>query len=403
MQNIVLQNALTSNQVDELLNNSIVNTNRDSLSETQKVVKFSIPLTESLKIQLETIFSIHLSNVTTLPMRWIKGDTSKHIDHGESSFNNTHLIYLTDSIGSLFVDGQEYAINAGDAHIFSEGLEHYTINTGDNERLILGPMSESGFPVETPLVFFATLSDAQNNVDPIGSTGNYDTITINGISSWLIYDNTYYNTIVTGTLYPPYIQTKPYYSTNYHEGIYRLYPNNSVPISNICFLAKTPITTDQGVVVIEKIQPELHSIRNQRIVTITKTITNDKYLVCFEKNSIGHNIPCEKTIVSKNHLIFNKGKMIKAKDFIGKYDNIYKIKYNGEILYNVLLEKYDKMVVNNLICETLHPNNMISKLYTLLPKYTLEQQYEIIEEYNKEYTKITKYMSNLSKSVKNKK
>ena len=45
MQNIVLQNALTSNQVAELLNNSIVNTNRDSLSETQKVVKFSIPLT----------------------------------------------------------------------------------------------------------------------------------------------------------------------------------------------------------------------------------------------------------------------------------------------------------------------------------------------------------------------
>ena len=67
------------------------------------------------------------------------------------------------------------------------------------------------------------------------------------------------------------------------------------------------------------------------------------------------------------------------------------------------MEEHDKMMVNNLICETLHPNNMISKLYTLLPNYSLEQQYEIIEEYNKEYTKITKYMSNLSKSVKNKK
>ena len=89
-------------------------------------------------------------------MRWIKGDTMPHIDQGESSFLKTHLIYLTDSIGSLFVDGQEYTINAGDAHIFSEGLEHYTINTGDNERLILGPMSESGFPVGSPLVFFAS-------------------------------------------------------------------------------------------------------------------------------------------------------------------------------------------------------------------------------------------------------
>ena len=397
MQNIVLQNALTSNQVAELLNNSIVNTSRDSLSETQKVVKFSIPLTEELKTQLETALSIHLSNVDTLPMRWIKGDTMPHIDQGDSSFLKTHLIYLTDSIGSLFVDGQEYTINAGDAHIFSEGLEHYTINTGDNERLILGPMSESGFPVGSPLVFFASLSDAQNNVNSIGSAGNYNTITINGISSWLIYDNTYHNNIVTGTQYPPDIKT------GYSNGIYRLYSDNPTPISNVCFLAKTPIVTDQGIIAIEKIEPEIHSIRNQKIVAITKTITNDKYLVCFEKNSMGDNIPCEKTIVSKNHLMFNKGQMIKAKEFVGKYDNVYKIKYNGEILYNVLLEKYDKMVVNNLICETLHPNNMISKLYTLLPNYSLEQQYEIIEEYNKEYTKITKYMSNLSKSVKNKK
>ena len=397
MQNIVLQNALTSNQVAELLNNSIVNTSRDSLSETQKVVKCSIPLTEELKTPLETALSIHLSNVDTLPMRWIKGDTMPHIDQGESSFLKTHLIYLTDSIGSLFVDGQEYTINAGDAHIFSEGLEHYTINTGDNERLILGPMSESGFPVGSPLVFFASLSDAQNNVNSIGSAGNYNTITINGISSWLIYDNTYYNNILPGTQYPPDIKT------GYSNGIYRLYSDNPTPISNVCFLAKTPIVTDQGIIAIEKIEPEIHSIRNQKIVAITKTITNDKYLVCFEKNSMGDNIPCEKTIVSKNHLMFNKGQMIKAKEFVGKYDNVYKIKYNGEILYNVLLEKYDKMVVNNLICETLHPNNMISKLYTLLPNYTLEQQYEIIEEYNKEYTKITKYMSNLSKSVKNKK
>ena len=241
------------------------------------------------------------------------------------------------------------------------------------------------------------MSDAQNNVNSIGSAGNYNTITINGISSWLIYDNTYHNNIVTGTQYPPDIKT------GYSNGIYRLYSDNPTPISNVCFLAKTPIVTDQGIIAIEKIEPEIHSIRNQKIVAITKTITNDKYLVCFEKNSMGDNIPCEKTIVSKNHLMFNKGQMIKAKEFVGKYDNVYKIKYNGEILYNVLLEKYDKMVVNNLICETLHPNNMISKLYTLLPNYSLEQQYEIIEEYNKEYTKITKYMSNLSKSVKNKK
>jgi uncharacterized delta-60 repeat protein len=159
-------------------------------------------------------------------------------------------------------------------------------------------------------------------------------------------------------------------------------PSPSPPISNICFTANTPIRTDQGIIAIEKINPDRHTIRNKKIIAITQTITVDKYLVCFEKNAIGKNIPSEKTIVSKNHLIFNKGEMITANDFITKYENVYKVKYKGEILYNVLLEHHDKMVVNNLICETLDPENMIAKLYTLLPNYNLQEQSQIIKKYN---------------------
>jgi uncharacterized delta-60 repeat protein len=159
-------------------------------------------------------------------------------------------------------------------------------------------------------------------------------------------------------------------------------PSPSPPISNICFVANTPIRTDQGIIPIEEIIPDRHTIRNKKIIAITQTITVDKYLVCFEKNAIGKNIPSEKTIVSKNHLIFNKGEMITAKDFITKYKNVYKVKYKGEILYNVLLEHHDKMVVNNLICETLDPENMIAKLFTLLPNYNLQEQSQIIKKYN---------------------
>jgi hypothetical protein len=105
--------------------------------------------------------------------------------------------------------------------------------------------------------------------------------------------------------------------------------------------------------------------------------------VCFAKNALGKNIPCEKTIMSKNHLVFHQGQMRKAKDFLGKYETVTKIKYKkGEILYNVLLGGYDKMLVNNLICETLHPESLIAKLYTLLPNYTLDQQHQIITKYN---------------------
>ena len=39
------------------------------------------------------------------------------------------------------------------------------------------------------------------------------------------------------------------------------------------------------------------------------------------------------------------------------------MKYNGEILYNVLLADYGRMEVNNMVCETLHPDNIIAKLY----------------------------------------
>jgi uncharacterized repeat protein (TIGR03803 family) len=135
-------------------------------------------------------------------------------------------------------------------------------------------------------------------------------------------------------------------------------------VSNICFPEKTPIVTDQGIIPIEKINPELHTIRDQKIKAITQTITQDAYLVCFEANSLGKNYPKKTTTISKEHKILYKGKMIKADKFIGRFDNVKPVKYNGEILYNVLMEEYNFVNVNNMICETLHPNNIVAKLYT---------------------------------------
>jgi hypothetical protein len=56
--------------------------------------------------------------------------------------------------------------------------------------------------------------------------------------------------------------------------------------------------------------------------------------------------------------------MIEAYKFVNKFDNVKRIKYNGQILYNVLMENHRKISVNNLICETLHPKNVIAKLYS---------------------------------------
>jgi hypothetical protein len=136
-----------------------------------------------------------------------------------------------------------------------------------------------------------------------------------------------------------------------------------VTVAPICFPAGTPIQTDQGLIPIDKIDNTLHSINNKRIVSITKTITNESYLVCFEKHSLGYNYPSQKTIMSKQHRVFFNGSMIPAHTFIGNFKNIKQVKYNGELLYNVLMNNHSTMKVNNMLCETLHPENAIAKLY----------------------------------------
>jgi hypothetical protein len=206
----MIHNLLSSNEITEILNNPVVQTNKDKLSVQQKV-DFSIQLPDAIKDKLETGFGIDLSQITSIPLRWIKGDTQPHIDRGENHFNNTYLLYLTDSIGNLIIDGQSYPIAAGNAHIFNEGLAHSTINTGDSERLMIGPMSETGFRVgiSYSIIYFntqteanqaATTLDEYNNPDTTNSIGSndyedylannqYRIKTLNNISSWYIATN----------------------------------------------------------------------------------------------------------------------------------------------------------------------------------------------------------------------
>ena len=195
-------------------------TNKDKLS-TQPKADFSIELPDAIKTKLETGFGINLAQFASIPMRWIKGDTPPHIDRGENNFNNTYLLYLTDSIGNLIIDGQSYPISAGDAHIFNEGLAHSTINTEDSERLMIGPMSETGFHVGGApfMLYFDNETDANNMFNSIGSSDTIYTIeTVNNISSWNIAKN------VGGTNPSP--NGGPYTTGTalIATGIYYLYP-----------------------------------------------------------------------------------------------------------------------------------------------------------------------------------
>ena len=81
-------------------------------------------------------------------------------------------------------------------------------------------------------------------------------------------------------------------------------------ISDICFLGGTLIKTDQGLIAIDKINTNIHTINNFPILYITKIIFKNNYLIFFEKNSLGNNIPSENTIISPRHKIFYNGKTL---------------------------------------------------------------------------------------------
>ena len=131
------------------------------------------------------------------------------------------------------------------------------------------------------------------------------------------------------------------------------------PPADICFPSGTPIQTDQGIIAIEKINPKIHTIIDKKILYITKTISKDKYLVCFKKDSLEPNYPSADTIMSKEHKVLYEAKMIEA----GDITNGIKVEYNGELLYNILMEEHSEILVNNLVCETLHPDNLVAKRY----------------------------------------
>ena len=134
-----------------------------------------------------------------------------------------------------------------------------------------------------------------------------------------------------------------------------------IPISPICFPAGTLVTTDQGDIAIDKIIPLVHTINNKFVKAITQTILPESYVICIYKDAFGINYPNKTTIISRNHKILHDGKLIKVYKLVGRYKKIRPVAYNKEIMYNVLLDTYHVMNVNNLTYETLHPENTVAK------------------------------------------
>lgn len=136
--------------------------------------------------------------------------------------------------------------------------------------------------------------------------------------------------------------------------------------SAICFLAGTPVLTDQGEIKIENITTK-NTIRGKSIKRLISSWNNDKDIVLIKKKAISrkNNIPSRDTFISKNHGIFIKDKLVAAGRLINK-KTIRRVHIGRHQIFNILLDEHSYMLVNNLKTETLHPRNRyLKKLKTI--------------------------------------
>lgn len=196
-------NILSSSEISFLQNHPDVLLAKEKL-QTQNIVYFHLPIPSSIKNRIQENMGVHLTSVNHIPMRWIKGDTIPHIDRCVESFQNTYLMYLNNSSGSLIVDQNIYPISEGTGYVFNEGLHHETIGTGNEPRLLIGPMSENGLTVGTyeTIIYYSTKNSAltrdpnkilavkyYNNAPNDYLVGQISTGSLNGITRWRIASN----------------------------------------------------------------------------------------------------------------------------------------------------------------------------------------------------------------------
>jgi len=225
----IYKNVLSNEEINYLTNLSEVLADKTSLDATSSgMVYFSVPATDSIRTTLQSQFGLHLSEGSSIPMRWIKGDISPHVDVGSSNFQNTYLLYLNDSPGELIIGSESYPIQANTGFVFNEGISHETKDTENVPRLLLGPMNELAEPVGGPVTFYyPSENDALNNTNLITSYGSYNIASVSGYNSWRIASNS------TGSSPQNVIYTNG--SVLNSDGSYYLYP--SAP----CFLEGSTI------------------------------------------------------------------------------------------------------------------------------------------------------------------
>ena len=123
-----------------------------------------------------------------------------------------------------------------------------------------------------------------------------------------------------------------------------------------------------------------------RSIHITKTITNDKYLVEIKKDAIRDNVPNQDLVLTKSHKVFFGGKMIEA-GLLTCLPRVCLIENTREVLYNILLDVHGLVLCNGLLSETLHPQNPVAKIYVYGSTMKIKEKSDYFKFINRESTK----------------
>lgn len=135
-----------------------------------------------------------------------------------------------------------------------------------------------------------------------------------------------------------------------------------IPSSIVCFLEGTDILTDQGYVEIQKLEPGIHTVDDYKLECITITKSLEPFLIKLSANCFGKNVPSRDLITTFHHKICINDIYVEA-GYCLNYPGVEAIEYEGQLLYNIVLEDYHHVNVYNLMCETLHPNCAVAKYF----------------------------------------
>jgi hypothetical protein len=204
---------------------AVINAYNKIIATGNHSIYFNIQINDSILAAINLHFGLNLTTYQ-IPMRWIKGDTLPHIDSGANDFENTYLLYLTESPGSFIINNEYFPITKNTGFKFNEGLSHSTINTGSEPRLLLGPMNEFAQPVGSNVFYYLSEADIyddeeNNKIYPKGTEAYIKSY--GQITSW--YISPYINKYHSGP-----INAGEYISSNGNKYLYPASDTNTIKI-----------------------------------------------------------------------------------------------------------------------------------------------------------------------------